>query len=197
MFHLVCRPDPNDKKTNITLVTSIKREGSTDTFIFPIDLQPLRMHKELTKSLTIAVVSRNLTQRHKYGNIALTATKELLDAYYDQDGNARFGHDYLEGLTSSQITETQAEAGDQNTKHRSLQSVTKDAVIVNFNGSKPNATTWIANFERECDRLQITPQNRYVALRLFLEGIACEWYRTTYTLIGTATRAEWKLTFCD
>lgn len=93
VFHLVCSPDPLDKKSNIVLVFSIQKENEEETFVFPRDLPPLQIHAELAKNTTIAGAARSLKE-----HITITCNEELGKVYFDKEGNARFREDYLEDL---------------------------------------------------------------------------------------------------
>jgi len=73
----------------------------------------------------------------------------------------------------------------------------KDAVIQRFNGTTPNPKTWITNLEHECIRLDIPPECNCEVLRLFLDGIANEWFSTAWTLHRTSSWAIWKQSFID
>lgn len=181
-FHIVYGADSADKKTSIPLVYSIQIE---DIFVFPWEFQPLRIHSELLKFSAIAAVARTLKTREKYRKIIVPLTNEQQKEYFDKDGNARFNGEYLEDLQSAK--NVPAQNNDVSNPFGSLQTITKDAVIVQFNGSSPNATTWINTFEKECDRLLIDVPNRCIALRLFLDSIAKDWYQTTFILLGAAT----------
>lgn len=203
IFHLVCGVDPLDKRSNCPLVFSIKKDGPDQTiFVFPVDQQPLRNHTLLAGLQSISSAVGLIKQRKKYRNIAVKLTKELYETYYDEVGNAWFRNELLEDITSYNNMYCEEEenipaAPPQPQQQKSLQTITKDAVITHFDGEKPNANSWILEYERECNRLALSETNRCLAFRLFLDDLAKEWHQTTYKQIGVATWVEWRTKFLE
>jgi hypothetical protein len=199
-FHLVCGVDPTDTRNNCQLVYSIKTEGDKTIFVFPKELQPIRNHPLLYSFPAIISAVGCIKQRNKYRNVTVAPSKELYDLYFDEVGNARFHNIILEDEQSFNLSleeDDESELVAAPAQQKSLQSVTKDAVINHFDGVKSNPNKWIYEFEMECNRLQIAERNRCVAMRLFMDDLAKEWYSATYKTIGISTWAEWKKTFID
>lgn len=201
-FYFCAGADPINSKTTISLVKSIQIENSEDVFVFPPEWQPLKLHTELIKIPIIAKVVKNLKKRGDYRQCVVTLSEDVKPIYFDEEGNPRYGEVYLEDSSPPEFMidsnfRTQSAESMVNQKKQSLQSVTKDAVIEKFNGRTPNPNTWIQNLERECQRLEIPTERNCEVLRLFIEGIAVEWYQTIWTLSGIANWQTWRESFLD
>jgi hypothetical protein len=80
----------------------------------------------------------------------------------------------------------------------SLLSIVKDAVITKFGLKRPNASFWLDQFECECNRLEIDEKRYWEVLRLFLDGIATEWYESTKIILPeSAPWTSWRESFVD
>lgn len=202
-IHILTGPAPNDPKTTIHLLKTIQIEGSEDVYIFPQEVQPLKLHTELIKVQPIPTIVKAMKTRWECQQVKITIPKTLLDIYFDKTGNARYGEHYLrtavtpEYFLDSSLKQQSKSNLFEEIQKKPLQSITKDAVIEKFNGTSVNASTWIQNFERECSRLNIPTERYCEAMRLFLEGIAMEWYNTTWTLHGVANWRLWRDSFND
>lgn len=95
---------------------------------------------------------------------SLPHQRTLRIIYYDEEGNTRFQNEFLEDQESYNTfyEEEEFKAPVMSSQQKSLQSVTKDAVIDHFDGAKPNPRKWISEFEKECNRLQIAEINRCI-----------------------------------
>ncbi len=194
-FYVYVGPDPNNAKTNIHLIRSMQKENAEEIFLFPSVLQPLRRHSELAKFPAIIGACKTIKARGQYRKIMVTLSDSLATIYFDEDGNARFSDEYLEEVSSDPKPEIPTNI--ESSKQKPLQSITKDAIIQRFNGTTPNPKTWIGNLEQECLRLDIPVERNCEVLRLFIEGIALDWFNTAWTLHGVSTWDNWKQSFLD
>lgn len=197
-LHLFNGADPIDKKTTIQQIFSLELKDSQEVYTFATENRPLSQHPEFAKLSSVVTAIRTLKKKGRGQSLRvnITTNKAIRENYFDNEGNPWFNGDLLDEIKVSTAVTTEPETKTP-VQSKSLQSITKDAILEKFNGNSPNPATWIQNFERETDRLNIVIANRCVAIRLFLDGIAKDWYHTTYTLIGTASWEEWKKSFTD
>jgi len=196
---IIADADPNDKKTTIPLLYSIQKldDEEFETYGFPTELQPLRLHTELVKNASIAGAARSLKNRNQFRKCIVTLPKTASDVYFDSEGNCRYSSEYLEEIEPlTKIKPMKTQASGNTREKKSIQAILKDAVIDKFDGSG-NAETWIQNFEKECTRLLIELENYSVALRLLLDGIAKDWYTTTFNVIGNSAWDAWRQSFIE
>lgn len=59
---------------------------------------------------------------------------------------------------------------------RLLKSLKKCLFMVNDNNEKANATQWMIQFIKECERLEISEEMRSYALRMFIGKSLNDWY---------------------
>lgn len=198
-YVIMLGPDLTVQKTIISLVYSMKPMDSDYediAYAFPSEYQPLRNHTRLIKCTMISSLIKSIKTRGQYRTIMITMTNELRTVYFDEEGNVRYAGIYLEEIKPLKPTAKEiAEIPTPPPMMKTLQLITKEAIIDKFDGNIPNAETWIRNFEKECARLKIPKEEYCVMLRLFLEDLAKDWYQTKFTLHGTATWKNWKHSF--
>lgn len=70
--------DPNNSKSSIHLLRSIKKEAVNEIYLFPPALQPLRCHPELAKITAIVGCVKSITQytvRKLTGELVIVCAK--------------------------------------------------------------------------------------------------------------------------
>lgn len=183
-FHLV-NESGADLKTSVIKVKLIEDTENEETYLFPPDLQPLSRHPELAALPIIKTALKALTKRNQFRNIKVTLTKEIAEKYFDEEGNVRFGDNYLEEYTSdceTTVTRTEKKKESGSTSEtiqqirKPIHSIAKDMVITKFTGRNQNAESWLQIFERECNRLELQKCRYPECLRLFLDGPGEEWF---------------------
>lgn len=192
-FHIFTAADPLNSKNTIPFVKSLQSERTEEVYGFPAEHQPLRLHTELSQNSTIQAVVKSMKHRGKNQRPMITLNDILRRTYFDKEDNPRFGDEYLEEIEVPGKFTTISNPTSE--KRQSLQSITKDAVLEHFNGSSPNAKTWIRHLEKECTRLDIPKTRWYEVLRLFLDGIAKDWYQMVWTTIGSSSWEQWESSF--
>lgn len=189
--------DPQNSKSNIHLLRSIQKEDRDETYLFPPVHQPIRGHVELMKLPIVQSCLKSIKTRNHYRRIVVSLTPTVKKFYFDEEENARYADEYLEEMSTPTKEKPDETETTTTTKLKPLQTITKDAVILRFNGVSPNPKTWLNNLEHECVRLDI-PTNRYCeVLRLFIDGIAIDWFNMSWTLHGAAPWERWKQSFLD
>lgn len=206
---LICAEADEHGKTTTHFVRQIQFEGQNEVYLIPPHLQKLASHEKLLQSATIKGAKKILTARGTYRNPFVTLTEELITAYLDEDGNPSYMGELLEEITppeksaaSSLLPESseriQNIAGTEKQNNKPLTSIVKDAVIEKFSGTGRNPTAWLNTFETECARLTVPEHRQWEALRLFLEGVAVDWFNSTRILLGTNSNWEsWRVSFAN
>ncbi|XKL64886.1 hypothetical protein PGB90_004972 [Kerria lacca] len=139
--------DLSNPKTTIFLIRSIQKEGNEEIYVFPPEHQPLCVQTELNKLPAVIGVTKSLKSRGQFRRITVTFHGNLMNTYFDEDENRRFMGEYLEE-TYEQNYSSNADTSSLTQKKQSLNSITKDAVILKFNGTTPSPKTWLSNLER-------------------------------------------------
>lgn len=197
-FHIAVEADPNCNKTNIVNMKTIQILDAAETYIIPEKYQPIKHHTLLRATNVVAAALKTITKRGTQIRLKVNLTLELVEIYFDSDGNPRIGDDYLLETTlvdARPVTALPPSSNPETIKKQTLQSITKDAVILKFNGITPNPRTWFRNFVKECQRLLIPEERFCEAIRLFLDGIAMDWYQTQWTLNSSEPWETWEESF--
>lgn len=204
-FFLTTDALPTDSKTTVLNLRSIQICAENELiYEFPESKWQVSVHhKELATIPVFKAAMKSMNSRGLRRHITVTLSESLREMYIDDDGNAIFNGELLmEGTApppkvAKKITEDDTKEPSDEKKRRSLQSITKDMVLEKFVGRNQNARTWIAMFEDECTRMEVSVDQRCDALRLFLEGPPTDWYAANRKLIGVGTWLEWKQSFLD
>ncbi|KAF2902742.1 hypothetical protein ILUMI_03450 [Ignelater luminosus] len=111
-------------------------------------------------------------------------TDDILQTYFDDDGNMIFQEQYLEESTQEQVAivnKKDAEApivkileklieGQQNKEKQSIKQLADRFVIEKFDGKNISAHHWMEVFEKECARFNLVKNEEKIEIfRLFLE----------------------------
>lgn len=197
-----------DSKTNILCITLIgTRQGRT--FSIPDEVKPVQHHTEIMKTTAYAKVKNSLTKRGHTRKIWINLTKELMDIYLDEGGNLQFNNKYLEEINASENADVRTNASEQSlvqllekllekSQEKNIGRIARDFTIEKFNGKNSNANQWITDFEKECERFNITKNEEKIEiLKSFMEKGAVDWYSCTLVkLTIEADWEEWKKNFC-
>lgn len=193
-----------DGKTTVYKVKQIQLEDMDEVFAFPPELQDIALHDELMKTGPAKSAKRVLTTRNTYRNPFIRLTTDLKKIYLDEDGNPSFKGELLAGIFAPSkeevkplILPTNQPVTNAIPATKSLSTILKDAVIEKFNGRNYNAVSWLNTLEDECTRLQITEENYWIVIRLFLEGPASDWYQATRTILKTDIWEQWRQSFLN
>ncbi len=193
-FYLSCEAVTD--KTSTHLIKSVQIMEEDVIYMFPPAYQSVSQHTELCTLGPIKSALKCLKARNQFRNIKVTLPDDIHKLYFDSEGNACFKGEYLPEIGDTQkLPPPPTVSSDP--KKCSLQSLTKDMVCTKFNGHNANAQTWLKLFVMECDRLGVLELERVPALRLFLDGIASEWFTATWTLQPSSTWDEWSQVFLD
>ncbi|XP_049868057.1 uncharacterized protein LOC126373991 [Pectinophora gossypiella] len=201
-----------DRKSNILCITSITT-SENKIYAIPLELQAAAYHKEITKTTAYAKIKNSLAKRHQIRRVWITMTEELSKIYMDEDGNLQFGNQYLEELDHQEKIAVSHQEGTstlekllekfmektQESKHQSLKHIAEKFVIEKFTSKNSNANLWIDTFEKECERFEVTTDEKKIEiLRLFMDKSCADWYSSM--LIRFTMNAEWsmwKAKFCE
>lgn len=198
-----------DPKSNIIAVTAITDEENKKFYI-PKSMWSSRYHAELAMLPEYKKVSTTLKKRGQRRNVWFNLSDKILGYYKDESGNMAMGDYLLEEMQTpteqeqdppkmTQLDENlikileklSGEKTENKTpKNRNLSKIAEKFVIERFNGKNANANQWLATYESECDRLDITEDvERIEVIRLFLDSNCKDWYGSM--LIKNTLNSEW------
>ncbi|XP_076392314.1 uncharacterized protein LOC105664173 [Megachile rotundata] len=200
-----------DMKTNVLCITSI---GTPDGHVYavPEEYQPATLHTEIVKLPAFNKVKNSLTKRHQTRKIWINLTKALANTYLDEGGNLQIGEFYLEEILEKpedgsqaseqplmKILEKLLEKSQIQSESRSIGKIAERFMIERFDGRNSNADQWIASFEKECGRFDISDDGKKIEiLKSFMDKGAADWYSCTLLkLTIEADWGEWKRVFCE
>ncbi|XP_047519595.1 uncharacterized protein LOC125059273 [Pieris napi] len=112
---------------------------------------------------------------------------QFLDQYLEEMSTKqpRGNDDNLQHILEKLIESTTKKENQHNLKH-----VSEKFIIEKFTSKNPNAVQWIENFEKECERFNITKDETKIdILRLFLENSSLDWYSSM--VIKLSVNSEW------
>ncbi|KAI4481610.1 hypothetical protein M0802_013891 [Mischocyttarus mexicanus] len=201
-----------DGKTTIPCVTSISTPRG-QTYSIPEHLQPLILHTGLAKSQEATRVKKALKKRNQFKKIWIPLTEELSETYMDKVENLIFEDEHLDEKTEEDIKtiddikderirklmEKLLEEKKQNPVIRNLNEVAKEFIIDKFDGKNLNASQWLEEFEKECERFRIREDSKKIEiLKFFLEKTSIDWYTCMLLKYSVESRwGNWKEDFCE
>ena len=198
---LACEASTADSKTSVRNVKRFQVLPNGPIYKIPTEFQLINFHPELTKIPTIARGLQQLTKRGAVRNLNVTLDEETTLIYFDEEENPQFKDMYLEEYVAptTPIPSVPAPAGPISIEKKAPRSIAKDFVLEKFTGKSQNAASWIAQFESECIRCELTTDAYAEMLRLFLEGqLTTDWFHITLKDYGLALRwGEWKEKFLE
>lgn len=95
-FGLTHVSSPTCSQTSITIVWSIQIKGEEDTYVFPIEAQPISLHSQLSKVPAIAKNVTAMTKRGQYRNVIVELKDGLEKIYLDEIGNVQFQEFFMQ-----------------------------------------------------------------------------------------------------
>ena len=207
-FQLVMVASPTNSKSSIVIVQSIHINGAEEAYLLPPEAQPISLHTELLKNSTVSRTVKAMTQRGQNRRLIVELDGALKEVYLDNDGNLMFGEHFLvevepeslKPVAPPRILNSAASAGIQEHAHdqkKSLQSITKDMVLVKYANKTQNAEVWLRSFNSECDRLGVVKNRKAEAMRLFLEKSPLEWFNAQWTTNYEDTWEDWTQNFLE
>jgi hypothetical protein len=184
--------DKVDTKTSthrVKTITPLIQHEQSVTYFFPPDLQAVAVHPELKELTPIKAAINALKTRSSYRNVLVALPDEVSKLYFDACGNVIYKDYLLEEYIDddvSVLSDTPSSA--QSTRispsiTKTLHTITKDIVINKFSGKGSNISAWLTIFERECKRVGVGENKLAEALRLFLEGMALDWFSLQLKLL--------------
>lgn len=196
----------DDPKTNIICITAIKNTNE-NIFIIPEQLQPVKLHDEITKTQTFQKVRTTLQRRHDKREVWFSLSPQLRATYIDEDGNMQFKGYLLEEITLkgqqqvcmsetsaealTKILESFAELKKENNQSN-LKYLSELFVIEKFTRKTSSVSQWMVIFEAECTRIGIHEDTHKIQVfRLFLEDSCHDWYNSM--LIKYTINSEWAI----
>ncbi|KYN03200.1 hypothetical protein ALC62_05962 [Cyphomyrmex costatus] len=204
--------ESTDKKTNVYRLKWLKPVNTELYYELPAELQNLSNHPEISAIQKVKTVLSSIKTRGSYRTFTLSLPPEIVALYIDDDRDAVYKGVYLQATMAPQYeiktakkgTEedrqtTKKEATPEPTSRKNLKKIREDFVLDNFDGKNFVITSWFQMFEKECARCQITSdEDKILILRLFLDGIAKDWFSSKVVTIGLDAEFQtWKKIFLD
>ncbi|XP_048515500.1 uncharacterized protein LOC125502044 [Athalia rosae] len=192
-----------DEKSNVLCITKISTPDG-HTYRIPQDYLAAGIHEELSRTSIFARVKKTCTQRGQVRRIWITLTRELKKVYFDEEENLQFQDEYLEEIIEDaninsnlaeqpliQMLEKLLEKNQERTEEKNIGKIAKEFIIEKFDGKNSNVHQWMSNFEKECERFNITTEEKKIEiLKSFMDRGASDWY--SCTLLKLTIEAEWK-----
>lgn len=120
-FEIIIKAKPEDTKANMYAVTSIT-DSTNQTYIMPIEYQPIALHKEIIKSGIFEKIKKSIKRRNEKREVWIPLTAEM-EAIYFEDNNVQFDGFLLEKLEKN----NEEDVDDENL--RQIQKKTKQNQI--------------------------------------------------------------------
>jgi len=202
-----------DGKTTVLCITSIDTPDGR-SFAIPDEYQPTSLHKELITSQVFGRVKNTLKKRNQFRKVWITLTENLAKIYLDEEENLLFEDFYLEEITEKEIEKSTPGTSDETIKKllekvlddkkqkseiQNLSKIAKDFMIDKFDEKNSNASQWINDFEKECERCVIEEDRKKIEiLKFFLEKSSADWYSCMILKFTVESDwSKWKKNFCD
>lgn len=200
-----------DGKSNVICITSIATPDG-QIFGIPTEYQNANFHEEITKTSNYAKVKKSLNKRHQTRKVWITLTNDMSRIYLDEDQNLQFDDFYLEEISESnaksiiddsnqnveKLLEKMLEEKINKTETQNLNKISKEFIIEKFSGRNPNASQWIKDFNKECERFKIKEdKNKIEILKFFLEYSSVDWYNCMLMKLNIDSEwKKWEENFC-
>lgn len=189
----------NDGKSNVLAITSITTEEGK-CYVLPEELKPVIHHTSIIKMNTFSKIKNSIKKRHQSRKIWIKLDEDQKKIYIDEEGNMQFSDQYLEEMSTKQprdkddslqnILEKLIETTTKKENQHNLKHISEKFIIEKFTSKNSNAMQWIEDFEKVCERFNITKDETKIdILRLFLEKSCLDWYRSM--MIKLTVHSEW------
>ncbi|XP_041979495.1 uncharacterized protein LOC121733345 [Aricia agestis] len=197
----------SDGKSNVLAITSICTEEGK-CYVLPDELKPVINHIHITNMNTFPKIKNSLRKRHQSRKIWIKLNEDQKKTYIDEESNLQFQDQYLEEISTKQlkdkdnlqhILEKLIETTSKKENQHNLRNISEKLIIEKFTSRNSNAMQWIENFEKECERLNITKdETKIEILRLFLEKSCLDWYSSmALKLTVNSEWNEWRKKFLE
>lgn len=202
-----------DGKTNIICITSIATPNG-QVFEIPAEYQPANLHQEITSTPNYTKIKKTLVKRHQSRKIWITLTEKISQIYMDEEQNLQFNDCYLEEILEKTSAESIPSGSNQKlekllerlledkvtkSETQNLGKIAKEFMIEKFTGRNSNAYQWIKEFNKECERFQISEDRKKIEiLKNFLEYASVDWYNCMLMKLTVESEWDrWEKNFCE
>lgn len=200
-----------DGKSNILCITSIETPDERK-FILPDELQQASLHTVISNNEIFSKVKKSITKRNQFRKIWMTVTDKIREVYLDEEENLQFRDYYLEELTIDNNTTNESAQtttleklveklieSNRKSDEKPIEKIAKELTINKFNNKTQNASQWLNEFEDECNRFNVTQDEKKIKLlKLFLEKSCIDWYECVLIKLTINSQwLDWKKRFCD
>lgn len=190
----VVKKEINDKVEDC--VEYLRVSNEMIGFKFPENLQPKEFHTELLKQRIIGYATNSMDNVGDFRNITVTATKNLINTYWDKDGNTVFLEHVLEEIRFDDETSAPTAAVAVKSDPKTFLSGIEHNFSIGKFEKAHDAADWFQDFEDECSRFGITSDEMKTrALKHFVRDSSEDWYKACQTQFLVEDFASWKESF--
>lgn len=187
-----------DKKKNTYKFKWIQTTGTEKTYYeIPEDKQDISDHHELLALPKVKNILKSIKARGSFRTSVISLTPELKEIYFDAEEDVMFKDEYLQliyspayvrtvfGQESSEPQDTVELPRKSKENKKDFKKIKEDFVLNNFDGKSVSVNLWLEKFETECTRCEVEEdRDRILILRLFMDGIAKEWFDSKLIRLG-------------
>lgn len=187
----------SDPKKNIFKFKWIQTTGTETYYEIPEDKQNPYDHHELFAVPKVKNILKSMKTRGSFRTCVISLTPELKEIYFDAEEDVMFRDEYLQMTYSPayvktgfgrEIAEPQNAtelSGKIKENKKDFKKIKDNFVLNNFDGKNVSVTLWLEKFETECMRCGVEEdRDKILILRLFLDGIAKEWFDSKLITLG-------------
>lgn len=170
-----------------------------DKFLFPIELQNLSYHTLLASQKPVLAATKALNDRIGFFRVVnVRITDELHALYFDELGNAIFNGVALDVVPQSPSTIKSEVTSDEKPKNIFKPKQAEDLFNLKKFDGKSNVEEFLAAFEKECQRYDVTADEQQIEiLGFFLKDSASLWYDATRRKLQQASWYHWTTSMRD
>ncbi|XP_072393540.1 uncharacterized protein [Diabrotica undecimpunctata] len=204
----------SDSKKNVYKFKWLQPTGSRFYYEIPFEKQLQIDHSELFHLKKVKNILASMKTRGSFRTCTIALEDNLKEIYFDSDGDVVYQSEYLQQTllpvyekieTAEQFpsfAELLQKFNDTNlpkVEKKNLKKIKDDFVLRNFDGNNVPMNSWLKTFESECLRCEVVAdEDKILILRLFLDGIAKEWFESKIITLGLDNSFEvWKINFLD
>ncbi|XP_044766220.1 uncharacterized protein LOC123322343 [Coccinella septempunctata] len=194
-------------KKNIFKFKWIQTTGTETYYEIPEDKQNPHDHHELFALPKVKNILKSMKTRGSFRTCVISLTPELKGIYFDAEEDVMFRDEYLQmtyspayvktefgGELAESRNTTELSSGKTKENKKDFKKIKDNFVLNNFDGKNVSVTLWLKKFESECMRCGVEEDmDKILILRLFLDGIAKEWFDSKLIILGLETDFQiWK-----
>lgn len=187
----------SDGKTNVICLNSIETPDG-HVYAVPDEFKPVSKHTAITSSNVFTKIRNSLKKRHQTRAVWIPLSENIREIYLDEGENLQFGDQYLDEVTKENIP-SQTKIDNRPVENKNISKISERFLMEKFSNKTSNADQWIAEFENECQRFEISQDEEKIEmLKNLLEKQCLDWYGSMLIKLTVNSEwAVWKNNFCE